>query len=73
MVGISGWFMNEHFSAENISFKIEYFYSIPFHSIPKVHGWKDRMSASGRFSAENIPFEIKKYYRAYIVTTYVMY
>lgn len=32
MVGINGWFMNEHFSAENIPFEIKYFHSIPFHS-----------------------------------------
>ena len=36
--GISGWFMNEHFSAKNIPFEIKYFHFIPFHSIPKVHG-----------------------------------
>jgi hypothetical protein len=68
----NGWnqwrFMDEHFSDENISFKIEYFHSIPFNSITKVLGWKDRRSVNRRFSAENIPFEIKIYYRAYIVT-----
>ena len=34
MIGISGWFMDEHFSAENIPFEIKYFHLIPFHSIP---------------------------------------
>ena len=71
MVGISGGSWMNTFQPKIFPLKLSI--SIPFNWILKVHGWKDRRSASGRFSSENIPFKIKKYYRAYNVTIYVMY
>ena len=62
--GISGWFMNEHFSAKNIPFEIKYFHFIPF---------QKSMVRKRTLFSQKYSLQTKKYYRAYIVTTYVMY